>query len=119
MATMTKIPLSASTHGRAIKVTTASPIDGSDTTIHQAVNDATLKDHITLYAYNDDTVERILWIAWGGTTDPDDLVLYPVPPQSGPILLCEGRILRNNLTITASASTANVITVYGEVIRES
>ena len=115
MATISKAPLSASTHGRGIKVTTASPIDGSDTTIHQAVNSTTDMDLITLWAYNSDSVSRVLHLAWGGTTDPDDIDQLEIPPRSGRVLVCHKRILRNNLSITASAAAANVVVVSGEV----
>lgn len=115
MPTVSKQPLSGSTHGRGIKVTTASPIDGSDTTIHQAVNSTTDRDLVTLYAYNDDTVERELHLGWGGTTDPDDLIIQPIPPRAGLVLICVKRLLRNNLSVVASASAANVITIHGEV----
>lgn len=115
MPTFSKQPLSGSTHGRGIKVTTASPIDGSDTTIHTAVNSATDRDLITLYAYNDDTVTRTLHLAWGGTTDPDDLIIQDIPPQAGLVLLTYKRLLRNNLAVVASASAVNVITIHGEV----
>jgi hypothetical protein len=115
MPTYAKQPLSAGTHGVPIKVTTAAPIDGSDTTIHQAVNSTTDRDLITLYAYNDDTVTRTLHIGWGGTTDPDSLIIMDIPPQAGLTLVTWKRMLRNNLTVVASASAANVITIHGEV----
>lgn len=115
MATMSKAPLSGSTHGRGIKVTTASPIDGSDTTIHQAVNSATDMDLITLWAYNDSAATVALHIGWGGTTDPDDLIIQDIPSQAGLVPVCVQKILRNNLTVVASAGSANVITIHGEV----
>lgn len=115
MATMSKAVLSGSTHGRGIKVTTTNPIDGSDTTIHQAVNSATDIDLITLFAYNDDTVERVLELGWGGTSSPDDIISLSIQPQAGQILVTADLPLRNNLTVVASASAANVIIVTGYV----
>lgn len=117
MATMSKIPLSGSTNGRGIKVTTVAPIDGSDTTIHTAVTGTSDTDYITLYAYNDDTVTRTLHLGWGGTTDPDDLIITDIPAQQGLVLVVADLPLRNALVVVASASTANVITLHGHVTR--
>lgn len=115
MPTMSKQPLSASTHGRGVKVTTVAPIDGSDTTIHTAVNSTTDRDEITLFAYNDSTDYVRLEVAWGGTTDPDDLIILDVPPRQGLVPVVIDLLLRNNLVIVASASSANVVTIHGWV----
>lgn len=117
MATMSKIPLSGSTNGRGIKVTTASPIDGSDTTIHTGVTGTTDTDYVTLYAYNDDTVTRELHLGWGGTTDPDDLIILEIPPKVGLVSVAYNLPIRNSLVVVASASAANVITIHGHVTR--
>lgn len=113
MPTYSKQPLSGSTHGRGIKVTTAAPIDGTDTTIHQAVNSPTDRDEVTLFAYNDSTDYVRLEIAWGGTTDPDDLIIMDVPPRQGLVPVVVDLLLRNNLSIVASASAANVVVIFG------
>lgn len=115
MPTMSKQPLSGSTHGRSIKVTTASPIDGSDTTIHQAVNSTTDRDEVTLFAYNSATTEKELHLGWGGTTLPDDGLIVVIPPQAGWVLVVADLLLRDNLTIVASAETVNVVTINGYV----
>lgn len=115
MPTMSKQPLSGSTHGRGIKVTTASPIDGTDTTIHTSVNSTTDRDEITLFAYNSDTVERDLHLGWGGTTLPDDGLILTIPPKAGWVLVVADLLLRNNLVIVASASVVDVITINGYV----
>lgn len=117
MATMSKRTLSGSTNGRGIKVTTASPIDGSDTTIHTAVSGTTDTDLVTLFAYNDDTVSRDLHLGWGGTTDPDDLIIVSIPAKVGLTLVTADLPLRNSLVVVASASATNVIVVYGYVNR--
>ena len=117
MATATKIKLSGSTDGKGIKVTTASPLDGSDTAIHTTGSGTTDYDLVTLFAYNDDTVDRVLHIGWGGTTDPDNQILQTIPPQSGLYLVCADLPLQNSGAITASASAANVIVIYGYVNR--
>lgn len=115
MATISIQPLSGSTHGRGIKVTTVAPIDGTDTTIHTAVASATDRDLVTLWAYNDDTVERLLHLGWGGATDPDDLIIQPIPSQAGLVLVAHKKIIRNSLVIVASGEVANVLTIHGEV----
>lgn len=115
MPTMSKQPLSGSTHGRGIKVTTASPIDGSDTTIHTAVASTTDRDEVTLFAYNSDDTSRDLHIGWGGTTLPDDGLIVSIPPRSGWVLVVADLLIRNSLVVVASASVANVITVNGYV----
>jgi len=114
---MSKIPLSGSTHGRGIKVTTAAPIDGSDTTIHTAVANATDTDYITLFAYNDSTTTCRLELGWGGTSDPDDLIIQDIPPRSGLTLVVADLPLRNTLVVVASAEVANVLVIFGHVTR--
>lgn len=117
MATYNKQPLSGSTHGRGIGVTTVAPIDGSDTTIHQAVNSTTDHDEVTLRCYNDSDVGVDLHIGWGGTTDPDDFIIQRIPPKAGEVPVTDKRILRNNLTIVASASVAGALVISGEVFQ--
>ena len=117
MATMSKLTLSGSTNGRGIKVTTVAPIDGSDTTIHTSITGTTDTDLITLFAYNDDTVERKLHIGWGGTTDPDDFIIVPIRPQDGLQLITADQPLRNSLVVVASGEVANVLVIYGYVNR--
>jgi hypothetical protein len=117
MSTYSKQPLSGSTHGRGIKVTTAGPIDGSDTAIHTAVNSTTDRDIVTLWAYNDDTADRWVEIGWGGTTIPDDVTRQTIPSKAGWVLIEAGRILRNNLAIVASAEVVDKIVIKGEVVQ--
>lgn len=115
--TISKLTLSGSTNGRGVKVTTVAPIDGSDTTIHTAVSGTSDTDLITLFAYNDDTVSRRLEIGWGGTSDPDDLIIQDIPPRSGLVPICVDLPLRNSLVVVASCETANVVVVFGYVHR--
>jgi hypothetical protein len=113
--TVTKQPLSGSTHGRGIKVTTVGPIDGSDTTIHTAVASTTDRDEVSLYAYNSDSIERLLHLGWGGTTLPDDGLIVPIPSKAGWVLVVADLLIRNSLVVVASAETANVIALNGYV----
>jgi hypothetical protein len=112
--------LSGSTNGRPIKVAATSI--GSGTTVHTATTETAADkfDEITLYATNTDTSDRPLTVGWGGTTDPDDLVLKAVtiPASSGPVAVVTGLRLNNGLVVRAACTTtANVILITGVVIR--
>jgi hypothetical protein len=108
-------PLSASTHGRGIKVVATG---ATGTTIHTAQSGTTLVDVITLFAYNSDTVTRRLTLEWGGVTSPDDEMAFDIPPKSTvPVVM--DLVLRNSLLVTAFADAANVVAINGFVNTES
>jgi hypothetical protein len=119
MPTFTKLVLSGSTDGRAIKVAaTATP----GTTIHTGSATATTHDEIWLYAMNTDTTARKLTIEWGGTSSPDDLIELTIPAESGLTLVAPGLLIKGNATpllVRAFAATTNVITIHGYVNRIS
>lgn len=117
MSTYAKIPLSGSTDGRGKKVV-ATAI-GSGDTIHTATSGSTdgLGDNITIFAYNSDTVDRVLTLGWGGTTDPDDLSKQTIPSQTGLVLVAADMLLRNSLVLKAAAEVANKIVIFGYVTR--
>ena len=115
MATVARIPLSGSTHGRGIKVVATAA--GSATTIHTAQASTTNVDVVTLYAHNSSGSAVNLTLTWGGTTDPDDLIRLSVPAASGLTVLVPDMVLRNGLVIGAFAGTANVLTIHGYVNR--
>src|SRR5512139_1683053 len=81
MATAVKRKLSGSTDGRGIKVVATA---SAGTTIHTAVAGTTAGtfDEIWLYAYNSDSVARLLTIEFGGTTAPDDNIKVTLASQS-------------------------------------
>lgn len=114
MATMSKLMLSESPDGDGINITTLSPIDGTDTAIHTAVTGTTDKDLVTLFAYNDHTSAVVLHIKWGDTTDS---IKISVPSQAGLICVTADLPISDANTITASAATVDVITIYGYVNR--
>ena len=114
MAAFSKIKLSGSTNGRGIKVAATST---PGTTIHTAASGDL--DEIYLYAYNDDTVDRVLTVEFGGTTDPDDLIVETIPAQQGLVLVVPGLILDGSVVVKAFCPTANVIVVRGFVNRIS
>ena len=115
MATYTKVKLSGSTDGRAIKVAATAT---AGTTIHTGSTTATTYDEIWLYAQNTDTSAVKLTIEWGGTTAPDDLIEVTVQPEAGLVCIAPGLLLKGNATaliVRAFAATANVITIHGFV----
>lgn len=115
MATASKQKLSASTDGKGIKVTTASPLDGSDTTIHTATSGTTDWDLVTLFAVNPSDSDIELFLGWGGTTDPDNLLRQMIPSRAGLVLLVADLPIQNGAVIVASAATTNQIVIYGYV----
>lgn len=120
MATYSKIILSGSTDGRAIKVAATST---PGTTIHTGSSTATTLDEIWLYATNTDTTDRKLTIEWGGTTSPDDLIEFTVPAENGLYLVVPGLLIKGNssaaLVVRAFAASANLVTISGYVNRIS
>jgi hypothetical protein len=114
MATYSKLPLSGSTNGKAIKVAAVATLG---TTLHTAVAGTSDIDEVWLYAFNSDSVSRDLTIEWGGVNNPDDLIKCSIPALSGLQLVIPGNVLQNSLVVTAFASLTNVITIHGFVNR--
>ena len=114
MATAVKRKLSGSTDGRGIKVVATA---SAGTTIHTAVAGTTAGtfDEVWLYAYNSDTVDRLLTIEYGGTTAPDDNIKVTIAAQSGLVLVTPGLILQNGDVVKAFAAAANVVVIFGYV----
>lgn len=115
-ATATKLKFSQSTNGRGIKVAATTT---AGTAIHTAVPGviAGTFDEVWLWAYNSDSVDRLLTLEWGGVSAPDDNIAVTVPSQSGLMLIAPGLILQNGLSIAAFAAATNVIIIYGFVNR--
>ena len=115
MATFTKKILSGSTDGRGILVA-ASATPG--TTIHTGSSTTSTIQEIWLYVSNPDTTQYTLTIEWGGTTNPNDRIVIPVPAQVGLLLVSPGLILKGNATplvVKAFASTGSKLTIMGYV----
>lgn len=116
MATYSRILLSGSTSGRAIKVAaTATP----GTAIHTAASGATSFDEIYLWVSNTSTSTVALTVEFGGVTDPDDLILKTVsiPANSPPVPVVTGQVLNGGLLVKAFAGTTNVLLISGYVNR--
>jgi hypothetical protein len=118
MATYSKVLLSGSTQGKAIKVVATA---STGTTIHATGTSATIEDEIWLYAYNSSSAAVALTLQYGGTTAVDNDIKLTIPATSGLTLVIPGLILTGTgsaaNTVYAYAGTANVITINGYVNR--
>jgi hypothetical protein len=115
VATYTKVKLSGSTDGRAIKVAATAT---AGTLLHTGSTTSTTYDEVWLYAQNTDTSAVKLTIEWGGTTSPDDLIEVTVQPEAGLVCIAPGLLIKGNATalnVRAFAASANVITIHGFV----
>jgi len=105
--------LSGSTNGLPIKVTqTATAGD----TIHTAVSGTSSVDIIRLVAHNSSSSDVTLTVEFGGVTDPDDLIVKGLNiPANSSVPVVVDMPLQNSLVVKAFASSADVITITGEV----
>ena len=108
--TVSRIPLSGSTDGRAVLVAATS---SAGTTIHTATSSATDCDVVTIYAYNSSASAVTLTLQWGGTTSVNDDIKLSIPATSGLTLVTPDLVLRNSLILKAYAGTTNVVTIHG------
>ena len=113
--TYTKQTLSGSAYGQQILITATT--SGSATLIHTAVAGTTSTDEIWLYAYNEATASVLLSINWGSTVEPASANRATIPSQSGRVLIVDGKLLCNSLTVSAYATTGSVICIDGFVNR--
>jgi hypothetical protein len=113
MATFTKLKLSGSTDGKAVKVAATAT---AGTTIHTA--HATALDEIWLYAHNSSGTSVKLTLEFGGVAAPDDHIEINIGAEgTGLVLVSPGLLLTNSLVVKAFAGTANVVTLTGYVNR--
>ena len=112
MATYSKLKLSGSTDGKAIKVVQTAT---AGTTIHTA--HATSLDEIWLWAVNSSASDVKLTLEWGEATAPDGNIEVTIPAEQGLVLVAPGLLLTNSLVVKAFAGTANVILIHGFVNR--
>lgn len=115
MSTYSKLPLSASINGMQILITGTD--SGSATPIHTAVGGISSWDEIWMYAYNDATSSLTLNINWGNLSEPANVVRTTLASQSGRVLIVDGKLLQNNLLVSAYASTGSWISIDGFVNR--
>jgi len=107
-----KDKLSGSTDGKGIKVAATST---PGTTIHTSVAGTTNFDEVWIWAFNAHTAAVELTIEWGGTTDPDNILVKTIPKDDGLFLVIPGLLLQNGGVIKAFAGSGNVIVIYGYV----
>jgi len=115
MATYKKTTLSGAANGLPILIVATATLG---TTIHTAIAGTVSFDVIELYATNNDTVERTLTIEWGSATATNSITLT-IPSKEGLTYSIPNLILQNSLVVTAFASVASVIAVFGSVNRIS
>lgn len=113
MATITKLPLSASSNGKSILIAGTS---GSATEVHTAVTGTTDFDEVWLYATNNATSSISCSILWGedGAAGKTTAV---ISPQQGRTLIVDGRLLQNSLVIKSYADITNTISIDGFINR--
>lgn len=118
MATFSKVLLSGSTQGKAIKVAATA---STGTTIHATGTSSSIIDEVWLYAYNSSASAVTLTIQYGGTTTVDNDIKLSIPATSGLTLVVPGLTLTGTgsaaNTVYAYAGTTNVITISGYVNR--
>lgn len=107
--------LSGSTDGKGIKVTGTGT--GSTVTVHTATSGASDVDLVTLWCYCSHTAAVQLTLEWGAATDPDNVIIQTVQPDVGLVKLVEDLPIMNSLVVKAFAGTANVVVIYGSVLR--
>ena len=115
-----KVLLSGSTGGMPIKVVATAT---TGTTIHATGTSASIIDEVWLYATNTSAATVALTIEFGSTTAPDQNIIVGIPSKSGLSICVAGLTLVGTgsaaRTITAFASSANVINIVGYINRIS
>ena len=107
-----KVLLSGCTDGQPILINPTSV--GSSVTVHQS--HATALDEVWLYAANIDTsVDRTLHLSFDGGSSTD--VSITIPDNTGLVLVLPGFMVTNEVTVSAYASSADKINLFGWVNR--
>lgn len=116
MSSYSREKLSGSTNGRCVKVAATAT---AGTLIHTAQSGTAGWDEVYAFVTNASGSAVLLTIEFGGTTDPDDLIVkqLSIPANSPPIPILTGQMLQNGLNVRAFASVANVLLVSGYVNR--
>lgn len=115
---VSRIPFSASTQGKPIKIAATATVG---TLIHTTGISDTVFDEIWLYLFNSHTADVVVTIEFGGATAPDQNIILTVPFKSGLVLAVPGLTLLGDgaaaLTVKIFAATTNVVTALGYVNR--
>lgn len=112
-----KIPLSGSTDFVPIKVTQTLIATGD--TVHTAGAASPAFDELYVYVTNTDSSDRMLTLAYGGTTDPDNMMSKTVKiyALTGPTLIIAGMAVTNAKVLKAACDVANKLVLTGFVNR--
>lgn len=117
MGTISKLPLSGSSQGKSIQISATSSLG---TTVHVTGASSTIVDEIWIYCTNNGSVAADITIEYGGTGAANQ-VIATIQSKSGLTILLAGLVLTGTgsvgTTITAFASTTNVINVLGYINR--
>ncbi len=101
---------SEQTDGRFIKiVATATP----GTALHTHASSAKFQ-RVSLWAWNTDSVARVLTVEWAGVTSPDDTIQVNLPVNGAPQLVAS-LLLAQGKSVAAFAAAANVVICHAEV----
>lgn len=113
-STASKLKLSGSTDGKAIKI--AQTATAGDT-IHTAVAGTTAGtyDEIRLWATNNHTAAVNLTLERGTATAADGNIQASIPAKTGLYLVVPWLILQNGMVVKAFAGTTNVLLITGFV----
>lgn len=108
-----KIPLSGSTDFVAIKVHATAIASGD--TVHTAGAALPAFDELYVYVTNTDAADRLLTLAYGGTTDPDHMLskTITVPGLTGPTPVLAGLGTTNGKVLKAACDVADKLTLTG------
>jgi len=108
-----KIPLSGSTDFAPIKVHQTAIASGD--TIHTGGGALPAFDELYVYVTNTDTADRMLTLAYAGTTDPDNMMCKNIliAANSGPTPVLTGHAATNAKVLKASADVADKLTITG------
>ena len=104
--------LSASTGGKAILI---SATTASGNLCHTATTVGTGMDKVFLYAVNNHTASVAVTCHFGGSTDPNHVIVKTVPKDDGAVLVVPGFPLQSGSTVRVYAAFASVVSVYGEI----
>lgn len=104
--------LSASTGGKGILIAATS---ASGTLCHTAVSGGTNFDKVFLYAVNNHTASVAITVHFGGSTDPNHVIVKTVTKDDGAYLLVPGFPLQSGSTVRVYAGFTNVVSIYGEI----
>lgn len=104
--------LSASTGGKGILITATT---ASGNLCHTATTVGTGMDKVFLYAVNNWSGSVATTCHFGGSTDPNHVIVKTIPNDDGAVLLVPGFPLQSGSTVRVYAATGSFVSIYGEV----